>query len=102
MLRRRKDAILNGKPLIELPPREVNVLECEFDDEERAFYQALAEKIESTLEKFAKSAIFKPVLTHITENQDQWVPFLESPTPELDVPYPWEPSTRMFSITICS
>ncbi|KAI0090006.1 dynein heavy chain protein 1 [Irpex rosettiformis] len=45
------------------------------------------------LEKFAKSPIFKPVLTHITENEDQWVPFLESSTPELDVPCPWEPST---------
>ena len=48
------------------------------------------------LESFAKQALFKPVITHITDNEDQWVPFLESDTPELVVPYPWERSTRAY------
>ena len=52
------------------------------------------------LEAFSKHPIFKPVMQHIVENEDQWVPFLESDTPELAVPYPWEPSTRTFLIII--
>ena len=49
------------------------------------------------LENFAKQALFKPVLTHIGDNEEQWVPFLESDAPELAVPYPWEPSTRTYT-----
>ncbi|GJE87844.1 dynein heavy chain protein 1 [Phanerochaete sordida] len=45
------------------------------------------------LENFSKHPVFKPVLQHIVENEDQWASFLESDTPELSVPYPWEPST---------
>lgn len=65
MLRRRKDALLNGKPIIELPARDVNVLECEFDDEERAFYTALQEKVEETLNKFIKSGDISKNLTSV-------------------------------------
>ena len=43
---------------------------------------------------FAKQPMFKPVLTHLTEHEDEWVPFLESATPEQSVPSPWDPSTR--------
>ncbi|KAH0590223.1 hypothetical protein H2248_000395 [Termitomyces sp. 'cryptogamus'] len=46
------------------------------------------------LGNFARQTIFKPVLAHITEHGDNWVPFLESNTPETSVPtIPWEPST---------
>ena len=50
------------------------------------------------LENFAKHPVFKPVLQHITENEDHWVSFLESDTPELAVPYPWELSSRMYCL----
>lgn len=43
---------------------------------------------------FAKHSLFKPVLSHIVEHEDEWVPFLESTTPEQAVPSPWDPSTR--------
>ncbi|KII86419.1 hypothetical protein PLICRDRAFT_44012 [Plicaturopsis crispa FD-325 SS-3] len=45
------------------------------------------------LENFAKHSIFKPVQAHITEHEDDWLPFLQSSTPEKDVPSPWGPST---------
>lgn len=46
------------------------------------------------LESFAKQSIFKPVQQHILEHESDWIPFLESPNPELSVPSPWEPSSR--------
>ncbi|EGO28454.1 hypothetical protein SERLADRAFT_445906 [Serpula lacrymans var. lacrymans S7.9] len=45
------------------------------------------------LENYAKQALFRPVLTHITERENDWVPFLESSNPESNVPMPCEPST---------
>ncbi|KAG5637212.1 hypothetical protein H0H81_005375 [Sphagnurus paluster] len=51
MLRRRKDQFLNGKALIELPKRLVEVISCPFDPSEKAFYDALEGKMESVIEK---------------------------------------------------
>ena len=45
------------------------------------------------LESFAKHTIFKPVERHIIDHEAEWMPFLESSTPEACVPTPWEPST---------
>ena len=45
------------------------------------------------LESFAKHAIFKPVERHIIDHEAEWMPFLESSTPEACVPMPWEPRT---------
>ncbi len=45
---------------------------------------------------FAKQSMFKPVVNHLTEHEDEWVPFLESSTPEQVVPTPWESSTREY------
>ncbi|KAJ3554185.1 hypothetical protein NM688_g3240 [Phlebia brevispora] len=50
------------------------------------------------LEKFAQHPLFRPVLDHVRQNEDLWVPFLQSATPETDIPYPWDPSTREFSV----
>ena len=51
MLRRRKDQIINGKALIELPKRTVNVVSCIFDPSEKYFYDSLESKMESVIEK---------------------------------------------------
>jgi len=51
MLRRRKDQYLNGKPLIELPERFVNIISCPFDASEQAFYDSLENKMENMIEK---------------------------------------------------
>ncbi|KAK0498852.1 SNF2 family DNA-dependent ATPase [Armillaria luteobubalina] len=50
MLRRRKDQIINGKVLIELPPRELNIISCPFTPTEQTFYDELAVKMDSTLQ----------------------------------------------------
>ena len=51
MLRRQKTQIMNGKPLIELPKRTVNIVSCPFDASELAFYNALENKMEHVIEK---------------------------------------------------
>lgn len=48
---------------------------------------------------FAKHPLFKPVLTHLTEHEDEWVGFLESSTPEASVPQSWDPSTREYCLS---
>lgn len=55
MLRRRKDQHLNGKALIELPKRTVEIVTCEFDEGEREFYVSLETKMESVIEKLMKN-----------------------------------------------
>ncbi|KAL5520694.1 hypothetical protein ACEPAF_2696 [Sanghuangporus sanghuang] len=55
MLRRKKDSMLNGKQLLELPDRNVHVVHCTFDADEREFYESIASKVELTLNKFRQS-----------------------------------------------
>jgi hypothetical protein len=54
MLRRRKEDTLNGKVLIELPDRNVNIISCPFDAYEQSFYDNLESKMEGTLDKIMK------------------------------------------------
>ncbi|TBU59783.1 SNF2 family N-terminal domain-containing protein [Dichomitus squalens] len=51
MLRRTKATLINGKPIIELPPRLVNVVECEFNHVEREFYNSVEQKVQKSLEQ---------------------------------------------------
>ncbi|KAF9015424.1 dynein heavy chain [Cyathus striatus] len=44
---------------------------------------------------YSKHPIFKPVLSHITEHDSEWVQFLESTAPEQCVPIPWNASTSI-------
>nr|XP_019049476.1 hypothetical protein I302_03265 [Kwoniella bestiolae CBS 10118]OCF28406.1 hypothetical protein I302_03265 [Kwoniella bestiolae CBS 10118] len=55
MLRRTKDATIDGKRILNLPGRTVQVTPCQFDDEEKAFYEALEKKTELTFNKFVKN-----------------------------------------------
>lgn len=52
MLRRTKNQEIDGKPIIVLPPRTVEVLPCEFDAEERAFYSAVEARTDLAMNKF--------------------------------------------------
>ncbi|KAG2370226.1 dynein heavy chain protein 1 [Suillus spraguei] len=45
------------------------------------------------LESYAKQTLFKPVLNNVLEHPDDWIPFLQSSSPESIVPTPWEPNT---------
>ncbi|KAK1925490.1 SNF2 family N-terminal domain-containing protein [Papiliotrema laurentii] len=55
MLRRTKDATLDGKPILNLPGRTVDIVACEFDKEEREFYTALEQQTALTFNKFVKA-----------------------------------------------
>lgn len=54
MLRRTKTDTLNGKPLLDLPERLVENIHCEFDAEERAFYNGVEQRVQTSLEKMQK------------------------------------------------
>ena len=47
MLCRSKDLWQDGLPVLSLPPKTVSIVECQFDGTERAFYEALAQKLAS-------------------------------------------------------
>jgi SNF2 family DNA or RNA helicase len=55
MLRRTKNSVVNGKPILQLPARNVQVVQCEFDEDEREFYNALADKVALTFNKYLKA-----------------------------------------------
>ena len=59
MLRRTKTTVINGKPILELPDRLVNVVNCEFDADERAFYHSVEEKVNTSLEQLQQGDINK-------------------------------------------
>jgi len=65
MLRRKKDSQLNGKPLIKLPPRICKVIPCDFDDEEREFYENLKNNIQETLQGFMRSGTMNNSYTYV-------------------------------------
>ena len=51
MLRRTKTTIINGKPLLDLPARTVKNVYCDFDPEERAFYDGVEERVKERVDK---------------------------------------------------
>ncbi|KAJ9105493.1 hypothetical protein QFC21_001864 [Naganishia friedmannii] len=55
MLRRTKDATIDGKPILNLPARKVEIVQCFFDPAERDFYDAFEKKQELTFNKFLKA-----------------------------------------------
>ncbi|KAJ7749566.1 SNF2 family DNA-dependent ATPase [Mycena maculata] len=56
MLRRTKTQQLNGKALVDLPPRTIEVVSCAFDPSEQAFYTALETKMEGVIEKIMRQS----------------------------------------------
>jgi SNF2 family DNA or RNA helicase len=64
MLRRAKDATLgecrhdltnvDGKPILVLPGRKVDIVPCVFDSDEKAFYDALEQKSSLTFNKVSQ------------------------------------------------
>ncbi|KAJ7286231.1 SNF2 family DNA-dependent ATPase [Mycena rebaudengoi] len=51
MLRRTKTQQLNGKALVDLPPRTIQIISCAFDPSEQVFYTALETKMGDVIEK---------------------------------------------------
>ena len=54
MLRRTKTTVLNGKPLLDLPDRIVNNVDCKFDPEEQHFYENVQTLVQDRLETLRK------------------------------------------------
>ncbi|EJD52040.1 hypothetical protein AURDEDRAFT_98801 [Auricularia subglabra TFB-10046 SS5] len=65
MLRRTKESTMNGKKLLELPARVVDLVECEFDDAERVFYKSLEDKTAKIFEDLAKNDAVMKNLTSV-------------------------------------
>lgn len=57
MLRRPKTAEIDGKPVITLPKRNVEVITLDFDDpSEREFYESLEQLIKTNIEKASENS----------------------------------------------
>ncbi|EGO26624.1 hypothetical protein SERLADRAFT_447781 [Serpula lacrymans var. lacrymans S7.9] len=65
MLRRRKDHVLNGKAILQLPARKVEIVACEFDKDEKAFYSALENKMSTELDKLVQADMATKSYTHV-------------------------------------
>ncbi|THH19390.1 hypothetical protein EW146_g1739 [Bondarzewia mesenterica] len=65
MLRRKKTDLLNGRPLLELPERHLNIIPCEFDEEERQFYTGLEGRIEAAMSDIVKSGALNKNYTSV-------------------------------------
>ena len=55
MLRRSKDDTINGVRILDLPPKTIAVVRCNFSKHERAFYNSLEDKLRDEMEKFQNS-----------------------------------------------
>ncbi|KAF5772220.1 putative DNA helicase chromatin remodeling SNF2 family [Helianthus annuus] len=53
MLRRTKDTLIDGKPIIDLPPKTIKLTAVDFSPEERAFYQKLETESRSRFKAYA-------------------------------------------------
>lgn len=65
MLRRIKTTVINGKPLLDLPDRIVNNVHCEFDEDERAFYNSVEGRIRDSVDKLQARNDNRSVYTSI-------------------------------------
>lgn len=55
MLRRSKDDTVNGKTILDLPPKIIEVVHCDFSPDERRFYRTLEAKMAGELERLTKT-----------------------------------------------
>ncbi|KAI0080447.1 hypothetical protein K474DRAFT_1682619 [Panus rudis PR-1116 ss-1] len=65
MLRRTKTTILNGKPLLDLPDRDVQIVHCSFDVNERTFYDSVEERIKERVDTLAQQGNLNKAYTSI-------------------------------------
>lgn len=57
MLRRTKDSTLNGKKILQLPPKTIEMVEMEFTEEERAIYAQIEADARVKVNKFFKAGL---------------------------------------------
>lgn len=54
MLRRTKKSEIDGKPILTLPEKNIEVRHCVFSQDEKEFYQALEGSIQAQFNKYLK------------------------------------------------
>ncbi|KAL1210785.1 Helicase-like transcription factor CHR28 [Cardamine amara subsp. amara] len=59
MLRRTKGSFLDGKPIISLPPKSIELRKVDFTDEERHFYSKLEAESRSQFQEYAEAGTVK-------------------------------------------
>ncbi|KAG0522763.1 hypothetical protein BDA96_07G065700 [Sorghum bicolor] len=59
LLRRTKETLINGKPIINLPPKTINLKKVDFTQEERSFYLTLEERSRQRFKAFAAAGTLK-------------------------------------------
>ncbi|XP_047078604.1 helicase-like transcription factor CHR28 [Lolium rigidum] len=59
LLRRTKETMINGKPIINLPPKIINLEKVDFTKEERAFYMTLEERSRQQFKEYAAAGTLK-------------------------------------------
>lgn len=59
MLRRTKGTLLDGKPIINLPPKSVKLMKVEFSEDERYFYSRLEADSRAQFQAYAESGTVK-------------------------------------------
>lgn len=64
-LRRTKDSVLDGKPILTLPELTITPLAVEFDEEQRAYYNAIEHKHQILVNKYLKRGRLSKVFTYI-------------------------------------
>ncbi|TKW26616.1 hypothetical protein SEVIR_3G202000v4 [Setaria viridis] len=59
LLRRTKETLINGEPIINLPPKTINLNKIDFSHEERSFYLTLEERSRQQFKAFAAAGTLK-------------------------------------------
>lgn len=55
MLRRQKSSEVDGKPILQLPPKHIKIDNVEFSDDEFQIYKALEQKSQIQFNKYLKN-----------------------------------------------
>ncbi|KIY44892.1 hypothetical protein FISHEDRAFT_50412, partial [Fistulina hepatica ATCC 64428] len=59
IMRRRKDGMLEGEPLLQLPPRDIEMVELEFTPDEREIYDSFEKEMALRINKFIREDTVK-------------------------------------------
>ncbi|TVU43058.1 hypothetical protein EJB05_09494 [Eragrostis curvula] len=59
LLRRTKETLINGEPIINLPPKTINLEKVDFSEEERSFYLTLEERSRQQFKVYAAAGTLK-------------------------------------------
>ncbi|KAB5515501.1 SNF2 family N-terminal domain-containing protein [Coniochaeta sp. 2T2.1] len=65
MLRRMKNSTINGQPILTLPPKTENVVNCVFSQDEQSFYQQLESKSQVTFNKYLRAGTVGKNYAHV-------------------------------------